>query len=134
MSDAPPALPDFDTQYASLVKGPFLEQVERDRAGGADLLDRARAYAERGKPEFVLAYLIGLSLDAAEKRELLAQAFERRAEISERTAIALDAEHHRPFPLIGIEARKDRTMARAVRAGKMIHPYARAAKPLNMHL
>jgi hypothetical protein len=132
MGDSATAVPDFDTQYASLVKEPFRQQVERDRAAGADLLAQAREYAGRGKPEFVLAYLVGLALPDPEKRDLLASAFERRAEISEQTAAALDAEHHRPFPLIGIEARKDRTLARQIRAGKMINPYARAARPLNM--
>ena len=132
MADAPAELPRFAEQYASLVKPAFAEQVERDRAGGQDLEERARDYAERGKPEFVLAFLMVVDLAETARRELLAHAFERRAEIMEQRAAALDAEHHRPFPLIGIEARKDRGMARSVRLGKMIRPYARASKPLTM--
>ncbi len=132
MSQPNPALPAFAEQYASLVKAAFAEQVNRDAAAGQDLVARAREYAERGKPEFVLAYLVVADLPDAEKRALLADAFERRAESAERYAAAMDAEHHRPFPLIGIEARKDRSMARQVRQGKMIKPYARASKPLTM--
>ncbi len=132
MSQPIPALPAFAEQYASLVKAAFAEQVNRDAAAAQDLVARAREYAERGKPEFVLAYLVVADLPDAEKRALLADAFERRAESAERYAAAMDAEHHRPFPLIGIEARKDRSMARQVRQGKMIKPYARASKPLTM--
>ncbi len=132
MSQPIPAMPTFAAQYASLVKAAFAEQVNREAAAGQDLVARAREYAERGKPEFVLAYLVVAELPDAEKRTLLADTFERRAETSERYAAAMDAEHHRPFPLIGIEARKDRSMARQVRQGKMIKPYARASKPLAM--
>ncbi len=124
--------PAFNEQYAGLVKDAFRQQVARDRAAGADLVERAHDFAERGKPEFVLGYLMATALSESEKREMLAHAFERRADLAERTAAALDAEHHRPFPLIGLEARKDRSMARQVRQGKMIRPYARASKPLGM--
>ncbi len=124
--------PAFDAQYGPLVKDAFRDQVARDRAGGADLAERARHYVARGKPDFVLAYLVETDLGDGEKRELLAQAFERRADLSEGKAAALDAEFQRPFPLIGLEARKDRSMARQVRAGRMIRPYARAPKPLGM--
>ncbi len=123
-------LPPFNEQYGALVKDAFKAYVERVRASGEDLAARARLDAARGKPDFVLALLCEVAMDDSEKRELLAQAFEERATRSEATARALDAEHHRPFPLIGLEARKDRTMARQVRAGKMIRPYARAPKPL----
>lgn len=123
-------MPRFDEQYGSLVKDAFRGYVEHARAEGADLLDRARADAARGKPDLVLACLIALDLSDDEKREMLARAFERRAELAEATAQQLDDEHHRPFPLIGLEARKDRSMARQVRQGKMIRPYARAPKPL----
>ena len=130
MPDA--ALPDFATQYGALVKDVFREQVARDQATGTELITVARGYATRGKPDFVLAYLVVAPLEDGAKRELLAQAFERRAQLAEQRATALDDEHHRPFPLIGLEARKDRTMARQVREGRMIRPYARAPKPLSM--
>lgn len=126
------ALPAFTEQYGGLVKEAFRDYVERVRATQTDLLAQARMDAQRGKPDFVLALLCEIDLDDAEKRELLAQAFERRAEMAEATAVALDDEHHRPFPLIGLEARKDRTMARQVRQGKTIRPYARAPKPLGV--
>ncbi len=129
---APEAIPPFTEQYGGLVKEAFQAYVERAREAGEDLLARAQADAERGKPDFVLALLCAIDLDDTAKRELLAAAFERRAALAEATAVALDNEHHRPFPLIGLEARKDRTMARQVRQGKMIRPYARAPKPLGM--
>ena len=128
----PAAFPPFTEQYGELVKEAFRDYVERVRATKTDLLTQARMDAQRGKPDFVLALLCEVELGDAEKRELLAQAFEHRAHLAEGTAIALDDEHHRPFPLIGLEARKDRTMARQVRQGKMIRPYARAPKPLGV--
>jgi len=124
--------PEFDAQYGTLVKEVFRDHVAHERAGGADLAERARHYVKRGKPDFVLAYLVETDLGNGEKRELLAQAFERRAEMAEGKAAAMDAEFARPFPLIGLEARKDRTMARQVREGRMIRPYARAPRPLGM--
>jgi hypothetical protein len=126
----PVAPPPFNEQYGELVKEAFRAYVERARAAGEDLAVRAREDAARGKPDFVLALLCECAMDDAEKREVLAQAFEQRAARSEAAARDLDAEHHRSFPLIALEARKDRTMARQVRAGKMIRPYARAPKPL----
>src|SRR5579871_5673603 len=64
--------PAFDAQYGPLVKDAFRDQVARDRAGGADLAERARHYVARGKPDFVLAYLVETDLGDGEKRELLA--------------------------------------------------------------
>jgi len=130
MSDATPSLPPFTEQYGPLVKAAFQAYVAQVRATGEDLLARARADAERGKPDLVLALLCATEGDDAAKRELLAHAFERRADLAEQTAAAMSAEHSRPFPLIGLEARKDRTMARQVRQGRMIRPYARAPKPI----
>ncbi len=132
MTQPPAQVPPFNEQYASLVKEPFRDQVTRDREAGLDLVARTQEFVQRGKPEFVIAYLMVINLGEREKRELLAFAFERRADLSEERATALDAEHSRPFPLIAVEARKDRTMARNVRQGKMIRPYAKASKPLTM--
>lgn len=126
------AMPTFNTQYGELVKEVFRAHVAQQHPTASDLLELARTAGARGKPDFVLAYLIVLDLADDAKRELLAQAFERRAELTEQKAAALDAEHHRPFPLLGVEARKDRTMARQVRQGKMIRPYARAPKPIGV--
>jgi hypothetical protein len=133
MSEAALSLPPFNEQYGPLVKAAFQAYVAQVRAAGDDLLARARADAERGKPDLVLALLCateGMEADDATKRELLAHAFERRADLAEQTAAAMSAEYSRPFPLIGLEARKDRTMARQVRQGRMIRPYARAPKPI----
>jgi hypothetical protein len=123
-------LPAFNDQYGALVKDAFRDHVNSEGLTGVALVERARDYAERGKPEFVLAYLAVAELPDEEKRELLASAFEQRANNSERKAAELDAEHHRPFPLIALEARRDRQMARQIRQGKPIKPYARAARPL----
>ena len=124
-------LPPFTEQYGGLVKDAFREYVARAQADGADLVTRARDDAARGKPDLALALLCAVDLPESEKREVLASAFERRATLSEATAAHLSDEHNRPFPLISLEARKDRTMARQVRAGKMIRPYARAPKPIS---
>jgi hypothetical protein len=131
MADTPAALPPFAEQYGPLVKEAFRTYVAQVRAAGEDLVTRARTDAARGKPDLVLALLCESTLDDGAKRELLAQAFEQRADMAEAKAMALSAEHDRPFPLIGLEARKDRTMARQVRQGKPIRPYARAPKPLS---
>ena len=126
------SLPDFDAQYGALVKDVFQEQTARSLAAGEDLVALARAHAARGKPDFVLAYLVTATLPSDEKRQILAQAFEQRALDAERIATTMSAEHARPFPLIILEARKDRTMAQQVRNGKMIRPHARAPKPISM--
>lgn len=132
MAEASPVdIPPFTEQYGGLVKDAFRDYAARVKGEGADPVERARADAERGKPDLVLALLCVAELPDSEKREVLAHAFERRADIAEATATQLSDEHNRPFPLIGLEARKDRSMARQVRAGKMIRPYARAPKPLN---
>jgi len=123
-------LPEFTVQYAPLVKDVFRELVARDSEQGLDMTERSHHYAARGKPEFVLAYLMVANLTDSERRDILAAAFEQHAAIAEAKAQQWDAEHHRPFPLIALEASKDRTMARQVRQGKMIRMHARAAKPL----
>lgn len=129
-----PLLP-FAEQYRELVKPAFGTRVDNDLATGVDLVAQARDYATRGKPEFVIAYLVALpanEMGEDEKRELLAQAFEQRADQTDALAARYDAEYHRPFPLMGIEANRDRQRARQVRQGKMIKPYAKAPKPLDM--
>ena len=125
-------LPDFSEQYRSLVKEVFHIIVEQSRNQGENPAQRAAEYAALGKPDFVLAFLIDADLPNADKREILAAAFEHRAELSEQMAQTLDVEHHRPFPLISLEARRDRTAARNVRQGKMIRLNARAPRPLSM--
>jgi hypothetical protein len=112
--------PDFSSQYESLTKPVFGEIAREEIARGAVADARARAYAERGKPEFVLAFLLLSELPEGEKREVFAQAHEQRAVNTERHAKEFDRQFHRPFPLLASEAAHDRAIARAIRAGKPI--------------
>lgn len=114
------ALPDFDSQYQPLLKAVFAEIARKEQQGGADLGEKARFYAERGKPDFVLAYLLAGALSQAQKREIFAYAHEQRAAYIERRAREFDRQFHRPFPLLHTEAAKDRTLARQIRAGRPI--------------
>ncbi len=124
-------LPEFNKQYAALVSDVFRAIAENAAQNGENISALAGESAEKGKPDFTLAYLLITDLNDTEKREILAKAFEQRAQLSEKRAAEFDAEFHRPFPLIGLEAQKDRSSAKAVRAGKPINLHARAAKPLN---
>jgi TfoX/Sxy family transcriptional regulator of competence genes len=110
----------FAELYAPMLKDVFTTRAQKDLAEGADGLACARAYAEQGKPEFVLAYLLLVDELEEVKRELLAYSYERRAVLSEDKAEELDKKFHRPFPLIKLEAQKDRLAARQVRQGKRV--------------
>lgn len=113
--------PDFDRQYRPLAKAVFLDLARQELAQGMDAAEQARAFAERGKPEFVLAYLLLCDhLPDDEKRALFAQAHEQRADYIERRAREFDREFHRPFPLLFTEAARDRLIARQIRAGRAI--------------
>ena len=122
MADQPAAQepPDFDSQYRPLLKEVFGEIARKDQQNGVDLDEEARLYAERGKPDFVLAYLLAGDLSQAQKREIFAYAHEQRAAYIERRAREFDQQFHRPFPLLQTEAAKDRTLARQIRAGRPI--------------
>lgn len=120
---APPAAEpaaDFDAQYRSLVRAPFVELAEQELRAGADSAEQARAYAERGKPDYVLAYLLAGDLPDAEKRELFAQAHERRAALTEQRARQFSRQFNRPFPLLFTDAATDRALARRIRTGKPV--------------
>jgi hypothetical protein len=121
----------FAELYTPMLKDVFTIQAQKDLDQGADGLVRARAYAEQGKPEFVLAYL--LLIDEAEevKRELLASSYERRAVLSENKAEEFDKRFHRPFPLIKLEAQKDRLAARQVRQGKRVRTGTTKMPPIS---
>ena len=97
---------------------------------GADAAERAREYTERGKPDFVLAYLLLADLPDDEKLALYAQAHERRSAYIEQKARQFDREFHRPFPLLFQEAAKDRALARRIRAGQSISPGAGRQLPM----
>ena len=110
----------FETLYASLLKQVFTTQAREQIAQGSDALASARTYAEQGKPDFALAFLLLLDIPDGEKRELLARAYEQRAFLSERKAEEFQAQFHRPFPMIKLEAQKDRLAAQAIREGKRV--------------
>ena len=111
----------FEELYASLLKEVFLTHARQQLQEGADAAQSARTYAEQGKPEFTLAYLLLIDGAEEEKRELLAYAYERRARRSQEKAAQLDAQFHRPFPLIKLEAQKDLMAANAIRQGRPVH-------------
>jgi hypothetical protein len=107
----------FEELYAPLLKEVFTDQARQELDAGTDGLISARAYAERGKPDFALAFLLLVDAPDAEKRELLAYAYERRARLSEEKAEDFNNQFHRSFPLIKLEAQKDRVAARSIRQG-----------------
>ncbi len=110
----------FEKLYASQLKDVFKIHAQQQLDQGADGLASSRAYADQGKPEFTLAFLLLIDLPENEKRELLARAYERRATLSEEKAQQLNIQFHRPFPLIKLEAQKDRQAARSIRQGKEV--------------
>jgi hypothetical protein len=111
----------FEELYAPLLKDVFKIHAQQQLDQGADGLASGSAYAEQGKPEFTLAFLLLIDLPDEEKRELLAYAYERHATLSEKKAKQLNQQFHRPFPLILLEAEKDRIAARSIRQGKPVH-------------
>jgi hypothetical protein len=111
----------FEELYAQQLKEVFKTQAQQQIEQGADALASSRTYAELGKPEFTLAFLLLVDLPEEEKRELLAHSYERRAVLSEKKAQQLDNQFHRSFPLIKLGAQKDRQVARSIREGKDFH-------------
>lgn len=103
--------------YASELKPVFTEQARQQIEQGAEAFASARAYAELGKPDFTLAFLLLGAQSEADSRETLAHAYERRAVLAEEKAGAYSQQFHRPFPLMKLEARRDRQAAQAVRQG-----------------
>ena len=110
----------FEELYAQQLKDVFKTQAQQQIEQGADALASSHAYAEHGKPEFTLAFLLLVDLPDDEKRELLAHSYERRAVLSETKAQQLDLQFHRSFPLIKLEAQKDRQVASSIRQGKEV--------------
>ena len=110
----------FEELYAQQLKDVFKTQAQQQIDQGADALASSRTYAEQGKPEFTLAFLSLIDLPEGEKRELLAHSYERRAVLSEQKAQQLDIQFHRSFPLIKLDAQKDRQAARSIRQGKEV--------------
>src|SRR6266566_1303854 len=127
-------MPDtFAELYRGQLKDIFLEHAQRELEQGTDAFMSADAYAEQGKPDFTLAYLLLLDVADEVKRDLLARAYERRAIISEEKADAFDQQFHRPFPLIKLEAQKDRIAAQQVRQGRRVRRDSAANKMLRVN-
>lgn len=123
----------FAELYASLLKNDvFTVHAQQNLSEGTDGLTCALAYAEQGKPEFTLAYLLLIDLSENEKRELLALSYEQRAKLSEEKAEQFDLQFHRPFPLIKLEAQKDRLAANQIRQGRRVRRETKAL-PVNLN-
>src|SRR5690348_17519238 len=110
--NSPDALPAFDALYRSQARQAILDIAAEELAAGADAEEQAQRYAERGKPDFVLAYLLDSALPDERKRELYAVAHEQRAIYIQQRAREFDQRFHRAFPLLETEAANDRVMAR----------------------
>lgn len=121
----------FESLYAPLLKAVFTQQAQQQIAQGVDAITLATFYAEAGKPDFTLAFLLLAECPQEKKRELLAQAYEQRATLSESKATEYSTQFHRPFPLIKLEARKDLLAARAIRQGQPIQEKGERSSYLN---
>lgn len=128
--DTEPAQPDFATLYRPLLREAFVAIVRDNVAQGGDAIAQARDYAERGKPDFALGYLLVADLPDAEKRAIFAAAHERRAANTERRAGEFDRQFHRPFPLLNDDAARDRALARQIRAGHKVDLIAGSQLPI----
>jgi hypothetical protein len=120
----------FHDLYNGTLNEVFFERARQQLEHGVDGLACADAYADQGKPDFTLAHLLLAEAPDEIKREILARAYERRAELTEEKAAHFDQQFHRPFPLVKLEAQKDRLSAQQVRQGKRIR---RGAKSLTFN-
>jgi hypothetical protein len=119
----------FAALYGPLAKDVFHRLVGEAVAEGSDPDERAREYAELGKPDFALAYLLAGTLPEPQRREVLARAYDRRADTTEARAREFDSRFHRPFPMLFTEAANDRAIARTILAGRPIRPGAGRTLP-----
>jgi hypothetical protein len=104
-------MPDtFNDLYNGLTKDIFLEHARQQMEQGDDGLACANAYADQGKIDFALAHL--LLSDA--------RAYEQRATLSDEKAEDFARQYHRSFPLIKLEAQKDRLSAQQIRQEKPV--------------
>lgn len=111
----------FADLYANMSNDVFHEQARLILERGADAYACAVAYAQQGKPDFTLAFLlVAEDTPDEEKRDLLAQSYEQRAELTDEKAESFDKQFHRPFPLVKLEAQKDRMAARQIRQGRKV--------------
>ena len=112
----------FADQYTPLSKDVFRQIAEDALREGSDPDDQARRYAELGKPDFTLAYLLAGKLSDDARREVFARAYRQRADFTEERARAFDRKYHRAFPLLLTGAANDRASARRVLAGQSLNP------------
>ncbi len=119
----------FNELYSDGLHQVFLQRAHEQLAQDLDGLTCADAYADQGKPDFALAHLLLVDCTDEIKREILARAYEQRAALSEQKAAEYDQRFHRPFPLIKLEAQKDRMSAQQVRQGRKLR---RGGKALNV--
>jgi len=120
----------FETLYAPHAREAIRSLAQEALRNGADAAIQARDYAARGKPDFALAYLLESALTDDEKRAIYADAFERRAALTESKAREFDSKFHRPFPLLTSDAAQDRGRARQVREGRQFSKSAGKHVPL----
>ncbi len=119
----------FHDLYSGLLDDIFLVRARQQLEQGVDGLAFADAYADQGKPDFVLAHLLLADAPDDIKRDILARSYERRADLTDEKAETFAQQFHRPFPLVKLEAQKDRMSASQVRQGKRVR---RGAKTLNV--
>lgn len=123
-------MPDtFNELYSSLINDVFLERARQQLEQGADGLACANTYADEGKVDFALAHLLLSVATHDVKRDILARAYEQRAILCDEKAEDFAHQYHRSFPLIKLEAQKDRLSAQQVRQEK---PILRRGKMLNI--
>lgn len=120
----------FNDMYNNLPNAVFLDKARLQLEQGVDGLACADAYADQGKPDFALAHLLLVDAPDELKRDILARSYERRAEITDEKSDAFAQQFHRPFPLVRLEAQKDRMSAQQVRQGKRVR---RGTKSLSMN-
>src|SRR2546430_17611474 len=110
----------FSDLYGTSLKAVFLDLARQQLEQGADGLTCADAYAEQGKPDFTLAYLLLIDASDEVKRAIFARSYEQRASLSEQKANDFSLQFHRAFPMIKLEAQKDRQAAQQIRQGKRV--------------
>jgi hypothetical protein len=120
----------FNDMYNNLPNAVFLEKARQQLEQGVDGLACADAYADQGKPDFTLAHLLIADAPDELKRDILARSYERRAEITDEKSDAFAQQFNRPFPLVRLEAQKDRMSAQQIRQGKRVR---RGTKSLSMN-
>ena len=76
----------FNELYSTLSKTIFLDRARQELEQGADGLACANTYADQGKVDFALAYLLLSEISDDVKRDILAHAYERRATLSNEKA------------------------------------------------